>query len=878
MRYRFCLVVLASLFFWLQDAAFGQEPVRVIVLPFEIHAREDISYLQMEIPKLLKRELTEEGAVVLDPAAASNPNWREQITVPAGLRELGIDTGADSLIWGSLTRIGNKYSLDARMISPFEEETNSFFLQGEGIENLIGSVRDLARSLSQKLFKRAKVAKIVVEGNSRIESDAIERVIKTKPGDLFLPKDLSADLKSVYAMGYFEDIRIEAEDSPEGKIVTFHVQEKPTIRNIAFSGNKVFKDEEIRENLTIKAGSILNIFQIQNNIRRIEELYKGKNYHNIQVSYKILERERNVADLQFSIDEGQKIMIREIDFVGNEAFPDKDLKKIMKTSEKGFFSFITSSGELNKEELNQDVNKLSAFYQNRGYIQAIIGEPQLEYRDNWIHVTIKVEEGPRFKVGKTDVSGDLVKPKEELLSKLKISKEKFYNRETLRSDVLALTDIYSDEGYAYANVSPRIDRKVDELAVDITFEVQKGKQAYFEKINISGNTKTRDKVIRRELDVYEQELYSGRRLKRGVRNLYRLDFFEDIKVNTPRGSTDEQMILDIEVKEKPTGAFSFGGGYSSIDSMFLVANVTQRNLFGKAQRLDLGAHLGGRTTQYTLSFTEPWLFDIPLSAGFDVYDLNRDYDTYDKDAQGGMLRFGYPIYDFTRVYLSYRFERADIRNVTSDAARSIRELEGFNIQSSMSASVQYDSRDRVFNPTEGADHSLTVEYAGLGGDIGFLKLIGDTGWYIPLFWETVGFVHGRAGVVRESADKILPDYEKFYMGGIRTLRGYDWQDISLLDEEGAKIGGEKFVQFNLEYIFPLVKKAGLSGVAFFDTGNVYASDEEMDLGSLFMSAGGGVRWYSPIGPIRLEWGYPLNPDEGMRNTGRWEFSMGGSFW
>ena len=316
----------------------------------------------------------------------------------------------------------------------------------------------------------------------------------------------------------------------------------------------------------------------------------------------------------------------------------------------------------------------------------------------------------------------------------------------------------------------------------------------------------------------------------------------------------------------------------SIESAFLVGSISQRNFLGRGQKLDLNALLGGQTTRFRLGFTEPWLFDIPLSAGVDLYDWMRDWQTYEKNSLGGVVRFGYPIYDFTRANISYALDRADIRNIDADAPKSIKELAGINIASTIGTSVRYDSRNRAFNPEEGSDHSLNFEFAGLGGDIGFTKIVGETGWYFPLFWETVGFVHGRGGYVREISGKILPDYDKFYLGGINSLRGYDWLDISLIDEDGAKIGGEKFIQFNLEYIFPIVKKAGLSGVAFFDSGNVYASSENVDFGDLFISAGGGIRWFSPMGPIRLEWGYPINPDPGMRDTGRFEFAMGGAFW
>ncbi|MCP4154849.1 MAG: outer membrane protein assembly factor BamA, partial [bacterium] len=363
-----------------------------------------------------------------------------------------------------------------------------------------------------------------------------------------------------------------------------------------------------------------NIFKVRSNIKMIEELFKEKKYHNVKVTYIISQLEHNQADLEFVIEEGEKFRIRSIMFEGNSAYDDKKLKKIMKTSAKGFFSWLTSSGDLNMADLDLDVAMITAFYHNNGYIESRVGEPKIEYQENWIDITIKIDEGPRFKVGKVDITGDLILSREKLLENVKISGETYFNREIVRNDLLGLTDLYSDEGYAYTDISPRIDKDLDKLIVNITYVVEKGKQVYFENIFISGNKKTRDKVIRRELKVFEQELYSGRGLKRGVRNLYRLDYFEDVKVNTPRGSSDDKMILKIDVTEKPTGMFSFGGGYSSVEHLFVMASISQRNLFGRGQVLQVKGEWGGQTNRYNLSFTEPWLFDIPLSAGFDLYN------------------------------------------------------------------------------------------------------------------------------------------------------------------------------------------------------------------------------------------------------------------
>ena len=864
----FCLICL------LPVTALGQQEVRVMVMPFSVHAMEDMAYLANEIPAALKKHLQQEGALIVDAPADAGPATGDA----AALRKIAVDSGADQVIWGSMTWVGRRFSVDMRLADAVGTALpQSFFKEGQGIENLADTVKDLGRAVGLKLFAREMVADIVVTGNRRIESEAVKRAIKTKVGDMYSPLRVSEDLKAVHAMGYFDDIRIESETVPTGRRLIFKVVEKSTIRMIRFKGNIAYDDDKLKESLTISTGAVLNEARLQENVKRIEDLYKGKNYHGVKVAYNLKELENNQSDVEFAIEEGSKMRIKNIFFEGNTVFSDKQLKKQMRTSEKGFFSWITSSGELNQEDLNADAGNIAAFYMNNGYIQAKVGDPQVVFQPEWIDIAIKIEEGPRYKVGAVDIKGDLIRPKDELLKKLKIAKEPFFSREVVRNDVLALTDLYSDDGYAYAEVFPQVGQNVEQLTVDITYNLDKGSPVFFEKIIISGNTRTRDKVIRRELNVYEQELYRGQQLKKGVRNLHRLEYFEDVKVDTQKGSADDKMVLKVDVKEKPTGAFTVGGGYSSMEDFFFMASVSQRNLFGRGQELTFKGMLGGRSDRYTLSFTEPWLFDIPLTAGIDLYNWSVDWDTYEKESRGGAVRLSYPIFDYTRLIGIYGYEVTNITDVTAYAPRSIKELLGENATSKVTGGIVYDSRDRLFNPTEGANHLLTVEYAGLGGDIAFTKTVGEAGWYIPLYKSLVGFVHGKAGYVDQGSDGKLPDYERFYLGGINSLRGFDWRDVHVIDTDGTVIGGDKFVQGNVELIFPLFKTAGLMGVVFFDTGNVYATSQNVDLGNLRESAGFGIRWYSPLGPIRLENGYILDPRTGESNNGRWQFTMGAAF-
>ena len=664
----------------------GAESVQVMVLPFEIHAQQNLEYLKNQVPQLIQHHLERNGATIVKPDIVSATPFGKEPTIES-IRLLGAQKSADMVVWGSLTWLGQNFSLDARMVEVFTDKPpGSFFSEGEGIENLPAAVKSLSDAISSSLFKREKIADVRVVGNKRIEQDAIKRIVTSQPGDTFLAKNLSEDLKAIYSMGYFDDVRVESEDGSAGKTVIFIVKEKPTIRVIYIKGSKgskdsgskklteekteeikpgslVFDDEKILKSMDIKTGSIFNIFKIQSNIKRIEDMYKEKNYHNVKVTYAVREQDNNQADLEIIIDEGKKVLIKEIRFVGNQAYPDKKLKNIMKTSEKGFWSWLTSSGDLKTEDLNQDAELLTSFYANSGYIQVKIAEPIVEFKDNWIYITIKIDEGPRFKVGKVQILGELLQSEEELMKRIKISNAEYFSRQILRDDIIVIGDLYSDDGYAYADVVPKIDQDSENLIVNITYTISKGSLVYFEGIRITGNTKTRDKVIRRELDVYEQELFSGKKLKRGIRNLNRLDYFEDIKVNTAKGSEPDKMILDIDVKEKPTGTFSFGGGYSSVENMFVVGTITQRNLFGRGQLLRLKAEIGGRTTRYDISFTEPWLFDIPLSAGFDLYQQDETMTTT-MCQQREETSFRLQIFDFTRAYLTYGYDISDLTNLS----------------------------------------------------------------------------------------------------------------------------------------------------------------------------------------------------------------------
>ncbi len=877
---RLVLTIILLLGIWHPMVARAADPVKVMVLPFDVHATGDLNYLRTQIADVLTDHLEKDGAIATPYPVEKYRAESSIITEEPVLREIAREYGADRIIWGSFTLIGEKFSLDAHMLAPFDSAGPiSFNAQGSQLENLLKVLKSLSDQIGLKLFQHEVVDEIRIEGNKRIEADAIKRKINIKTGQIYKDSQLSADLKSIFNMGYFDDLRVETETGPKGKIVTFHVKEKPTVRRIKIKGNRIFDDEEINENLTITTGAILNIFKVRSNLEQIESVYKEKNYHQVAVDYKVHPLDNNQADIEFIIDEGPKVYVTSITFEGNNSYKPRKLKKQIQTSEKGFFFWLTSSGDLDRSKLDQDAALLKNFYTNQGYINAKVADPIVDIQEDGIQINFKIDEGARYKMGSIDVSGDLIKPKEELLENLELGEATYYSREKLRADVIKLSDIYGNFGYAYADVNPNVKPDKENLTVNVTYEIQKNQEVYYENIFISGNTRTRDKVIRRQLRVYEKERFNGAALKRSIRNLYRLEYFEDIKVNSLKGSKDDLMVLKIDVAEKPTGTFSFGAGYSTEENVYFVGSISQRNFLGRGQTLKFSGEIGGSTTRYNLSFTEPWLFDIPLSGTFFAYDQDKDYDEYERHSIGGGIGFSYPIFDYTRVFMTYSFDSSDVDNITSDADDTIKELEGSNITSKVNLGISYDSRDRAFNTTSGSKHRLSYEFAGLGGDVGYNKVILDSGWYFPLFKGLVGFLRGKGGIVEEAgSDKILPDYEKFYLGGINSVRGFDFRGISLtgVNSDGVEtvIGGTKMLQFNAELIFPISPENGVTGVVFFDAGNVYG--DSFEFSDLRRSTGAGIRWFSPLAPIRIEYGHVLDRREGEED-GQWEFSMGGSF-
>ncbi|MFH1624330.1 MAG: outer membrane protein assembly factor BamA, partial [Pseudomonadota bacterium] len=599
-----------------------------------------------------------------------------------------------------------------------------------------------------------------------------------------------------------------------------------------------------------------------------------------EVDYRVYYLTTKEAILDFRITENKKTKIKEIRFAGNKAYRDKELQNVMETSEKGLLSWITDSGVLKEDVLDRDIDKISGFYRDHGYVDIRVGKPEITHDKNWMYMTIPIDEGKQFKIGKLDIQGGLIEEKEVLLKGLNTIPGKIFSRRSLREDTIRLTDKYATVGYAFADITPLTSIDRENQLVDVTFDVREGKKTHFGRITITGNMRTRDKVIRRELKVAEGELYDKERLTKSYKKIKRLGYFEEISFDTEKGASDNELNLDIKVKEKPTGAISVGAGYSSVDNIIGMVNIAQTNILGKGQKVFLAASLGGKGASYNLGFTEPWLFDTPVSAGFDLFDIEREFIDYDKHSRGGDIRFGFPITEeYTRAYWTYKYELVDITNVADTAAAAIKEQEGETLTSALIFALIRDSRDETIFPTRGSENGLTIVYAGgfLGGDNYFAKYIANSQWYFPLFWDTVFMSRGRIGFAHGNQGRDLPLFERFFLGGINSIRGFEAYSVGPKDPAtGDVIGGNKELLFNFEYIFPLFKEAGIKGLIFFDAGNAFDNDERYGIGQLRTSAGAGIRWYSPIGPLRLEWGYNLDPEPGEKGS-NWEFAVGVMF-
>jgi len=742
-----------------------------------------------------------------------------------------------------------------------------------------------------------KIIKYVdVKDNKTVSGATILSKLKTKKGDAFSQKVVDEDIKRLYLLGFFSDVSVSVEDVPEGVSVIFTVVEKAPLTKIIFTGNKVFDARRLEGVVESKLNEFADERKLKKDADGIKELYEKKGYPWVEVAYKIDADETNSSSKAiFTINEGARAVVKRIDLIGNTAFSDKRIVKIMKSRTAGFFR----SGVYKKEVLEDDMERIKNFYKQAGYLDVRPAYElifQQKARKKWIEVAVRIEEGRKYVTGDIKVSGNAVFPEKELKALLKMRPGNTFTEEGLHTDVGSMQEHYFDKGYIMARVRPDTLLNIETDRVDITYVLTEGEVAYVNKINIRGNTKTKDIVVRRELRIKPGERYDGAKLKRSKERLYNLGYFEDITFDTEETAEPDKRDMVVEVKETKTGEFSFGGGFSSIDKLIGFAEIEQRNFdilnfptfTGDGQDIKLRGEFGSTRKNYLLSWTEPWIFDKPLSFGFDLYasEHNKSGSTgyaYDEQRSGGDIRFGKEFSEVLRGDLTYKIETVDISDLDSNVSQALKDEEGKNTLSSATFQLTNDTTDNKFNPVTGSILVGSVEVAGgpFGGDKDFMKFFNSVSHYSSI-GPFVLELKLRDGVVSTYGGKCgaVPVYERFFAGGTYTIRGFKERDIGPKDQSGDPIGGGTMAVANAELTFSIIEN--LKGAFFVDAGNVWPVPDSkpkggVSPGGIKVGVGMGVRIKTPIGPVKLDYGFPINPDESQSDGGRIHFSMSRGF-
>ncbi len=758
-----------------------------------------------------------------------------------------------------------------------------------------------------------RITEIRVEGNRRVEAPAIVRALKQKVGDIFAQAHTTDDLRALWALKYFNDVQLLVQRTPLGIAYVVRVAEKPAIRSVQLSGNDELSKDDFKDVIDIKPFTILDLAAVKRNEKKIQEKYVEKGFFLAEVKYELRPHgsEGNEVELVYVIKEHAKVMVKEIVFLGTAKVKADELKAVMATQEGGYLSFLTSQGTYREEMFQRDLQIIQMAYFDRGFINIRVEKPivTLSPDKRNISITLKVEEGESFKVGKLDFSGDLLVGKDVLKRLMNSVEGETFNRSLLAQDIQAITDVYYDSGHAYANVTPVTAVNAETRIIDLTFDVQKGPKVYIERIDVVGNTKTRDRVIRRQLRVFEGELFNGTGIKRSKEKVTALGFFETVEVTHKPGSDGEHVVVQVEVKEKSTGTFQVGMGFSNVENFIFTAQIAQQNFLGWGQSVSASAQLSGLRSFFQLSYFDPYFLDTNYIFSIDAYRTQLDYFGFVRDAFGASSSIGtYLVADEMSVNLGYTFESVGVQTSTLPPKVGMYRS---GITSAVRASWTWDKRNNRLFASKGWLSFISVETAPSflnpadpNKQYNFNRYTAYQRVYFPLPLGAVFKMNLQAGYIQEhypgNADRALPISELYFLGGISTIRGYSLRSVSpeeLVSTSQTpdsqittlKVGGNKQIIFNAELEIPLLEKVGIRGVLFFDAGNSFGRNANffqiprgdsleplnLPLGLLY-SIGFGIRWFSPIGPLRFEWGIPLTPRPKDLPI-QFEFTIGNSF-
>ncbi|MFA5146689.1 MAG: outer membrane protein assembly factor BamA [Candidatus Omnitrophota bacterium] len=731
-----------------------------------------------------------------------------------------------------------------------------------------------------------------VKGNKAISKETIISKVKAKVGDLFNNESLNDDLRRLYATEYFTDVSIDVEDHEKGIAVTFIVKEKSVVGDIIFEGNRAVRDTKLKSLMKTKPNEMLNQVLLAQDMVDIKDFYVKKGYPSIDVKYSVdVDEAVNKATVTVTVDEKSRVKVAKITITGNKAVKTGRIVKFLATKP----AWLFNSGVFKDDLFQEDLEKIKSVYDDEGFLD-VEAVPRMEYSEDGklLYITIEVREGKQYKAGNVAVKGNLVLPESDIVSKMKLRSGMPFSNKTLRGDVVAVRQHYYH--YGYMNASIDIDKNLNAATgdIDVTYIIDAKELVYVGKVEVRGNTKTKDIVVRRELRLYPGDKFDGEKIRRSKERLYNLGIFEDIGFDAEPTSNPETQDLVVSVKEGKTGEFSFGGGYSSVDQLLGFVEVSQRNFdilnfptfTGAGQSMTVKAEIGMTRANYDVSWTEPWILGYPVSLGLDFYQTShrKELDIgwpYDEQRTGGDVRLGKEFTEYLRGDAMYKLEQIHIGDVVENASQDLKDESGTNMLSSMLFQLTLDTRDNIYNPGRGYVINGSIEDAGgiFFGDKDYVKGTATAAYYHTFFDKFVLELKGRAGLENAYGDSDeVPIYERFFGGGANTIRGYKERKVGPRDPgSNDPIGGEAIVVGNAEVTFPIYENV-LKGAIFYDVGNVWRRAEDFIVGGGYKHGIGiGVRVKTPIGPVSLDYGYPLVKNFEDEKTGEFYFKMSRGF-
>jgi outer membrane protein insertion porin family len=745
------------------------------------------------------------------------------------------------------------------------------------------------------------ISKVEISGNQRVEDDAIRIHISQQPGQPLDEAAVNADIKAIYKLGFFDDVSAHVEHRGNANVLVYRVKERPEITDVRFYGMKKIRsnDDKIVAATKLHPGAILDPIAVKETINNVTQIYKDKGYTDAKVTFKAIPQPDNTAFGEFDVVEGGTVEITNIKFEGNKAFSARELSGLMETKTYSkLLSWILGWGALDQKKLQEDVDRLTAFYYDNGYLNVQIQQPRVERNGDKITVTIVIDEGTPYRVGRIAVEGNLKFPRRELRKQITMKSGELFRGSVLQHNVLALSDFYSNRGYAYVNVDPRTQLVNTTKKVNIVFVINPGHEVLIDRINISGNTKTADKVIRREVQVQEQEPYSAEAIRDTKVRLDRLGFFSDTRITTSPATQPDKINLDVNVTEANTASFQVAGGFDSYQSLFGNFTLGNTNLFGGGESVILNAQIGFLFQNYSISYTEPWFLDIPLGVGLQLFDNKQYLLSFNQSAAGFTLTTTYPLTElgFKKLGpfslknidagLGYSFQSIGITGLNQFTTFQIARFKGYTQTSEVTPTIRRFTVDNPVDPRTGTVESLSMQFGGIGGGNKFIKGVAHARYFYPFlksqsfgtFVLSQGITFGIGTNLQSGTGGELPLYERFFPGGVGgpgDVRGYQLYSlgpqVTIFNKSGIPIsvqdiGGSKELLFSNEITFPILSGLGIRGVIFTDAGQSFRLKDSLDISKLQAAWGFGVRWKSPFGPLAVDIAFPLNPRPADQST------------